>query len=216
VEKALREAGARVVAAGYLESGLYTTVHPDLSAAAAVPVLSFASDQRLWQISSMRIVVPAGIALAVLFFLLGAARAETLVDLELILAVDVSMSMDPEEQRLQRGGYIAAFRDPDVIKGIQSGSHGRIAVTYIEWAGPQVQTVLIPWRLIDGPSTAEAFVAELSSKEYSRYHWTSISAALAFSHRQFGTSDYRGIRASSTCPVTASITPARALNRSAT
>ena len=60
MEKALREAGARVVAAGYLESGLYTTVHPDLSAAAAVPVLSFASDQRLWQISSMRIVVPAG------------------------------------------------------------------------------------------------------------------------------------------------------------
>jgi Protein of unknown function (DUF1194) len=146
----------------------------------------------LWQIPSMRFVLPA--VLAVLFFLLGPAWAETVVDLELVLAVDISMSMDPEEQRLQRGGYIAAFRDPDVIKGIQSGNHGRIAVTYIEWAGPNVQTVLIPWRLIDGPSSAEAFVAELSSKEYSRYHWTSISAALTFSERQFGTSDYRGVR----------------------
>ena len=85
-------------------------------------------------------------------------------------------------------------RTSDVLKAIQSGSHGRIAITYVEWAGPQVQTILIPWRLIDGPSSAEAFVAELSSKEYSRYHWTSISAALAFSHRQFGISDYRGVR----------------------
>jgi len=145
----------------------------------------------------MRMLVPVRVALAAFLLLavaVGAVRAETVVDLELVLAVDVSMSMDPEEQRLQRGGYIAALRDPDVLKGIQSGSQGRIAVTYIEWAGPQVQAALIPWRLIDGPSSAEAFIAELSSKEYSRYHWTSISAALAFSHRQFGMSDYRGVR----------------------
>jgi hypothetical protein len=146
---------------------------------------------------AMRMLVSVRLALAVLLLLAGAvgvARAEIPVDLELVLAVDISMSMDPEEQRLQRGGYIAAFQDSDVLKAIQSGSHGRIAITYIEWAGPQVQTVLIPWRLIDGRSSAEAFIAELSSKEYSRYHWTSISGALAFSHHQFGTSDYRGVR----------------------
>jgi Protein of unknown function (DUF1194) len=136
-------------------------------------------------------------ALTVLWLLaggVGVARAEIAVDLELVLAVDISMSMDSEEQRLQRSGYIAALQDGDVLKAIQSGSHGRIAITYIEWAGPQVQAVLIPWRLIDGRTSADAFIAELSGKEYSRYHFTSISAALAFSHRQFGTAEYRGVR----------------------
>ena len=61
------------------------------------------------------------------------------VDLELVLAVDVSLSMDIEEQRLQRDGYVAALRDPEVQKAIASGPNGRIAVTYMEWAGPPSQ-----------------------------------------------------------------------------
>ena len=62
--------------------------------------------------------------------------AQTVVDLELVIAVDVSLSMDLDEQRLQRDGYVMAFRDPEVHKAIASGPNGRIAVTYMEWAGP--------------------------------------------------------------------------------
>ena len=125
----------------------------------------------------------------------GTARAQqTDVDIELVLAVDISLSMDQEEQRLQRDGYIAAMRDPVILKAIQSGPHGRIAVTYIEWAGPSVQVHLIPWRMIDGPASANAFVEELASKPTSRYRMTSISSALEFSVQQFGAGPYRGVR----------------------
>ena len=116
------------------------------------------------------------------------------VDVELVLAVDISLSMDPDEQRLQREGYIEALKDPEIHKAIRAGQHRRIAVTYVEWAGPDNQIHLVPWRLIDGPASAKAFVEELQSKEYSRFRRTSISAALEFSARMFGTSPYRGIR----------------------
>jgi hypothetical protein len=122
------------------------------------------------------------------------AKAEVVVDLELVLAVDVSLSMDPEEQRLQREGYVAALRDPGIVKAIQAGSNGRIAVTYVEWAGPNITIQTVPWRLIDGPSTAAAFTAELASKDYGRYRRTSISGALEFASRLFGTAGYRGLR----------------------
>ena len=62
------------------------------------------------------------------------------VDLELVLAVDVSLSMDADEQQLQRDGYVAAFRDPGILSAIKSGPNGRIAVTYLEWAGSRLQS----------------------------------------------------------------------------
>jgi hypothetical protein len=102
--------------------------------------------------------------------------------------------MDPEEQKLQREGYIEALRDPEIIKAIRAGQHGRIAVTYMEWAGPDIQIHLIPWRVIDGRDSAEAFVRELASKEYSRHRRTSISAALDYSERLFDPSRFRGNR----------------------
>lgn len=116
------------------------------------------------------------------------------VDVELVLAVDISLSMDPEEQKLQREGYIAALRDPEILKAIRAGQHGRIAVTYVEWAGPDIQIHLVPWRVIDGARTAEAFIAELEGKPYSRYRRTSISAALDFSARLFEESGFQGLR----------------------
>src|SRR5688572_31627974 len=70
------------------------------------------------------------------------------VDLELVIAVDVSLSMDIEEQRLQREGYVAAFRDPEIHKAIASGPNGRVAVTYLEWAGPANQQVVLPWTVV--------------------------------------------------------------------
>jgi len=124
----------------------------------------------------------------------GAALAQPTADLELVIAVDVSLSMDLDEQRLQRDGYVAAFRDPEVHKAITSGPHGRIAVTYMEWAGPPTQQVVLPWTRIDGPEAARAFADRLETVPISRARMTSISAALQFSGRLFETSGVQGIR----------------------
>ena len=78
-----------------------------------------------------------------------AQAADTQVDLELVLAVDVSRSMDMDEQNLQRNGYVAAFRHKEVIDAIASGLSGRIAVSYVEWAGPAFQRPLVPWTVIE-------------------------------------------------------------------
>ena len=91
-----------------------------------------------------------------------AERETQRVDLELVLAVDVSLSMDTDEQRLQREGYVAAFRNP-AVRAIASGAGGRIAVTYIEWAGEHAQETVVPWTLIDGPAAARAFAEELAA-----------------------------------------------------
>jgi hypothetical protein len=125
---------------------------------------------------------------------LAPAHAQTPVDLELVLAVDVSLSMDLDEQRLQRDGYIAAFRDPEVHKAIAAGAHGRIAVTYVEWAGPPTQQVVIPWTVLDGPAAANALAERLLAAPISRARMTSISAALQFSARLFETSGAKGVR----------------------
>ncbi len=122
------------------------------------------------------------------------ARAQLDVDLKLVLAVDISMSMDPDEQRLQREGYVQAFRDTFVQKAIGSGARGRIAVTYFEWAGPQIQNVLMPWRVIDSPESAETFAAELFAQPYTRRSRTSISAALLFARTLLRTPDFRSAR----------------------
>lgn len=106
--------------------------------------------------------------------------ADTPVDLELVLAVDVSRSMDMDEQNLQRDGYVAAFRHKDVIEAIASGPSGRIAVSYVEWAGPAFQTTLVPWTIIDGEAAAHAFADRLAAAPMSREHGTSISNGLIY------------------------------------
>ena len=126
--------------------------------------------------------------------LLGPAFAQTVVDLELVIAVDVSLSMDLDEQRLQRDGYIMAFRDPEVHKAITSGPNGRIAVTYMEWAGPPTQQVVMPWTVIDSAQAAGAFADRLEAAPISRARMTSISAALQYSGRLFDSSGAKGIR----------------------
>lgn len=136
----------------------------------------------------------ASFALLLGLMLSTTSRAEVQVDLELVLAVDVSFSMDLEEQRLQRGGYVAAFRDPGIIKAIQSGQYGRIAVTYVEWAAPHLQKVVLPWTLIDGPQSAHAFAEQLAEQPINRWQRTSISAALIFAAQLFERSGYRGAR----------------------
>jgi hypothetical protein len=109
------------------------------------------------------------------------ALAQTEVDLALVLAVDVSFSMDDDEQQLQREGFIEAFQSRLVHEAIARGAIGRIGVTYMEWAGSTDQKVVVPWRLIDGAAAAEAFAAELARYPTRRARFTSISGALDFS-----------------------------------
>jgi len=116
------------------------------------------------------------------------------VDVELILAVDVSYSMDPDEQALQREGYIQALTSREFLTALREGANGKIAVTYFEWAGQTDQKILMPWRLIEGPESADAVAAELARAPYRRASRTSISGALKFAQPLFDQSGYRGLR----------------------
>ncbi|HEV7318993.1 MAG TPA: DUF1194 domain-containing protein [Ensifer sp.] len=105
------------------------------------------------------------------------------MDLALVLAIDVSYSMEIDEQRLQRQGYVAAFLEPALIRAVENGPLGRIAVTYVEWGGSAVQVT--PWTLIDGRDTAARYSDLLRRQPIRRIAFTSISNTLAFSRRLF-------------------------------
>ena len=123
----------------------------------------------------------------------GPARALD-VDLELVLAVDVSGSIEKDEAELQREGFVQAFRNEAVIRAVTSGEHKRIAVTYIEWAGVSHQRMGIDWRLIDSAEAAHGFAAELSNLPFASALWTSISGAIDFGMDRLGASPYRSKR----------------------
>jgi hypothetical protein len=116
---------------------------------------------------------------------LPALAEDRQVDLELILAVDVSRSMDAMEQRVQRQGYIEAIKHPEVLAAIKSGMLGRIAVTYYEWAGPGSQQIVVPWTVIDGLDSAEAFAGRIEPGLVIGRFGTSISASIGFGARLF-------------------------------
>jgi hypothetical protein len=116
------------------------------------------------------------------------------VDVELVLAVDISYSMDPEEQALQREGYQEAMTSPEFLRALREGINGKIAVTYFEWAGNFDRRIIVPWRLIDGPEAADAVAAEIGRQAFRRASRTSISGALEFAQPLFDNSGYRGIR----------------------
>ncbi|UOM33562.1 DUF1194 domain-containing protein [Acuticoccus sp. I52.16.1] len=107
------------------------------------------------------------------------------VDVELVLAVDVSWSMDIDEQRLQREGYVNAIRDPEVIRAIRRGDWGRIAVTYVEWAGVGLQRTVVPWSIIESQRDADLFAKALGEASIGRMRRTSISSALLMSAALF-------------------------------
>jgi len=116
------------------------------------------------------------------------------VDVELVIAVDVSYSMDPDEQALQREGYIQALTSREFLSALREGSNGKIAITYFEWAGASDQKIIMPWRLIDGPEAADSVAAEIARAPYRRASRTSISGALQFAKPLFDNSGYRGLR----------------------
>jgi hypothetical protein len=116
------------------------------------------------------------------------------VDLELVLAVDVSRSVDAEEAALQRTGYVAAFRHPSVIDAIRHGPLGRIAVVYFEWGGYGNTNLVIDWTLIKDKASAENFAHELRKSARLVARRTSISGALDIGAALLGSNDYSGKR----------------------
>ena len=158
---------------------------------------------------SVRVLAPTVLALGVLAgFGIGAAAPPSRfadlpgsrvagsldVDVELVLAVDISYSMDPDELALQREGYVEALTSPEFLNALKNGMHGRVAVTYVEWAGVIDQKVVMPWRLIDGRTSAETAAALINRAPQRRAYRTSISGALTFSAQLFDENGYRGIR----------------------
>ncbi len=149
-------------------------------------------------------ILVAGGAVAVAGWGLAAPKPETVfadkrsgaipVDVELVIAVDVSNSMDPEEQALQREGYILGLTSREFLQALRNGNYGRIAITYFEWAGLYDQKIVLPWRLIDGPESAEAVTNEIKNAPYRRAPRTSIFGALQFAKPLFDSSGYGGLR----------------------
>jgi hypothetical protein len=142
----------------------------------------------------LSLLIVAGFLLAPQTALYSAPGGKEPVDVELIIAVDVSYSMDPDEQALQREGYSEALTSRPFIDAIRRGPNGRIAATYFEWAGVNEQRVIVSWQIIDGPEAADAFVQELNKAPIRRVSRTSISGALAFANTLFEQTSFRGLR----------------------
>jgi hypothetical protein len=116
------------------------------------------------------------------------------VDVELVLAVDVSYSMDMDELAIQREGYAQAIVSKEFLQALKTGPHGKISVTYFEWAASSDQKIIIPWRVIDGPESADAVAAEIVKTPIRRASRTSISGAINFAMPLFAENPHRGLR----------------------
>jgi hypothetical protein len=129
----------------------------------------------------------AGISLAFLLVLpplsgsRGAGADEGPVDLVLVLAADVSRSVDDKEYKLQRDGYAAAVLDPNVLRAMTGGPAGRIAVIFVEWASEFEQKVVVDWAVVAGERDARDLSQRILSAPRSFWGRTSISSAIEFS-----------------------------------
>jgi hypothetical protein len=135
--------------------------------------------------------------LLVLAWLTGfpALAAEKIpVDLELMLAIDISGSIDAEEARMQREGYARALVDPQVVKAIRGGIHGKIALAYFDWSDSYMQTEVIDWVLIHDQASAEAVSRKLLEQPTRTARRTSITGAIGHAIPRFGAGPYKGVR----------------------
>jgi hypothetical protein len=125
----------------------------------------------------------------------GPARADTAVDLQLVLAVDASGSVNATRFELQKQGYAAAFRHPRVLQAIRSTPLQAIAVTMAQWTGPALQVQVVPWSLINDEKSAHAFAAAIEAAPRQLYGGgTSISGAIDYGATLFQTSPFKAGR----------------------
>ena len=143
----------------------------------------------------LRAALPGLLAAALLLLAGPSVRAaEREVDLELVLAADISDSMDLEEATLQRRGFANAIRHPRVVQAIRSGALGRIAVTYMEWAGDHYQQTLVDWTEIADAASAGAFAEAILQQKTKTENWTSISQAVTVAAGHFESNGFRSWR----------------------
>ncbi len=124
----------------------------------------------------------------------GHALAQEPVDLELVLLADASRSIDAAEIRFQRQGYADAITHPEVLSAIRSGLLQRIAVAYVEWADAGSQEVIVPWMVIDGPESADAFAEAVFATDRRASGMNAIGSALAAAHALIEGNDFEGTR----------------------
>lgn len=138
------------------------------------------------------------VCLAFLAIAVGASapvRAQTAVDLELVLAVDASGSVSQERFVLQQRGYVAAFRDPRLLQAIRSGAAGSIAVTMTQWTGPAMQVQVVPWASIADEASMLAFADAIEKAPRQLFGGgTSISGAIDHAMTLFASSAHKGGR----------------------
>ena len=116
------------------------------------------------------------------------------VDVLLVLAVDVSRSIDEDEARLQREGYRNAVSDPRVVEVVRRGMIGAIGLAYVEWAGFEFQQLVLPWTRVANQREADAWASALAEAPRSSLSWTSISGAIDFSRRTLAEAPFEGTR----------------------
>lgn len=138
------------------------------------------------------------ITLAVLMGLYGTAALAQAgggdVDVELVLAVDTSRSMDYEEARIQREGYVEALKHQEFIDAVKGGLTGRIAISYFEWAGYVVPDSVIGWQVIETEQDALDFAGKLEARPINTYRRTSISAAIGQGAAMIASGPHDGMR----------------------
>src|SRR5512134_3932249 len=134
-------------------------------------------------------------ALLLVFSVCSPALAQTVVDLQLVLAVDASGSVDQRRFELQKQGYVAAFRDPRVLHALQSGATQAIAVTMVQWTGPALQVQVLPWTLLRDATTAHAFAAAIAATPRRLFSGgTSISGVIDYAVPLMQESSFKGTR----------------------
>jgi hypothetical protein len=122
------------------------------------------------------------------------APAAEQVDILLVLAADVSRSVDSEKFQLQREGYAAAVSDPHVLEAIRSGRTGRIGLTFLEWSGIGSQRVVIDWAIISDAESAKGFGDRLLEAPRSFADRTSISGAIDFAMNRLAQAPFESAR----------------------
>jgi hypothetical protein len=122
------------------------------------------------------------------------ARAAEEVDLLLVLASDVSRSVDSRKFQLQREGYAAALSNPRVVEAIKSGPHGRIAICFVEWSGASSLKLVIDWTIVGDAASARKIGDQMLELPRSFADRTSISAGLEFSMAQLERAPFKGVR----------------------
>ena len=124
----------------------------------------------------------------------AAANPTDTVDLELVIATDVSRSIDQEEATLQRNGVIAAFRSPEVVRALQAGNLGRIGIAYVDWSIDFMNKVVVDWQVIHDKPSADAFANALSAAPLTAGQRTSISGAVTMATQMLETNKLQGAR----------------------